>query len=64
MLLFPMTTIGLFSENKLFWPLSQSRRNYPKIARSDGSGSATAADVEESTGYKAMLQSTLVLIKH
>ena len=30
-LLSPMTTVGSYSENKLFKPLSPVRRNYPKI---------------------------------
>ena len=30
-LLSPMTTVGSYSENKLFRPLSPIRRNYPKI---------------------------------
>ena len=63
-LLSPMATIGSYSNNKLLMPLSQIHRNYPKIIVNNGSNSATSADVEESTVYKAMLQSTLVLIKH
>ena len=35
-LLSPMTTTGLYSENKLFIPLSPIRRNYPKIIINNG----------------------------
>ena len=35
-LLSPMTTTGLYSENKLFMPLSPIRRNYPKIVIYNG----------------------------
>ena len=64
MLLSPMTTIGSYSNNKLLMSLSPIHRNYPKIIINNGPKSATSADVEESTVYKAMLQTTLVLIKH
>ena len=64
MLLSPMTTIGLYSNDKLLMPLPPIHRNYPKIIINNGPNSATSANVEESTVYKAMLQSTLVLIKH
>ena len=64
MLLSPMTTIGSYSSNKLLMPLSPIHRNYPKIIVNNGPNGATSADVEESTVYKAMLQSTLVFIKH
>ena len=64
MLLSPMTTIGSYSNNKLLMPLSLIHKNYPKIIINNGPNSGTSADVEESTVYKAMLQSTLVLIKH
>ena len=45
-------------------PLSPIHGNFPKIITNNGPNSATLADVEESTVYKAMLQSTLALIKH
>ena len=64
MLVSPMTTMGSYSNNKLLMPLSQIHRNYPKIIINNGPNSATSADVEDSTVYKAMLKSTLVLIKH
>ena len=64
MLLSPVTTIGSYSNNKLLMPLSAIYRNYPKIIMNNGLNSATPADVEESTIYKAMPQSTLALIKH
>ena len=32
----PMTVTGLYSENKLFMPLSPIRRNYPKIVINNG----------------------------
>ena len=64
MLLSPMTTIGLYSENKLLMPLSAIRRNYLKIIINNGPDSGSAADVRQSTSYKAKLQSTLALIKH
>ena len=38
-LLSPMTTTGLYSENKLFIPLSPIRRNYPKIIINNGTSS-------------------------
>ena len=64
MLLSPMTTFGSYSNNKLLMPLSPIHRNYPKIIINNSPNSATGVDVEESTVYKAMVQSTLVLIKH
>ena len=36
MLLSPMTTMGSYSENKLFVPLSPIRKNYPKIIINNG----------------------------
>ena len=64
MLLSPITTIGWYPDNKLLMPLSPIDRNYPKIIIIDRPSSTTPADVEESTVYKAMLQSMLALIKH
>ena len=64
MLLSPMTTIGSYSNNKLLMPLSPIHINYPKIIINGGPNSATPADVEESTVYKAILQFMLALIKH
>ena len=64
MLLSPMTTMGSYSNKKLLMPLSPIHRNYPKVIINNGPNIATSADVEESIVYKAMLQSTLVLIKH
>ena len=64
MLLSPMTTIGSYSNKKLLMPLSPIHRKYRQIIINNGPNRATSADVEESTVYKAMLQSTLVLIKH
>ena len=64
MLLSPMTSIGSYSNNKLLMPLSPFHRNYPNIIINNGPNSATSVDVEESTVYKAMPQSTLAFIKH
>ena len=64
MLLFPMTTIGSYFDNKLLMLLSPIPRNYPKIIVNNGPGGATTTDVEKSTIDKTMLQSTLALIKH
>ena len=64
MLLSPMTTIGSYPNNKLLMPLSPIHRNYSKIITNNGPNGAIPADVEESTVYNAMLQSTLALLKH
>ena len=45
-------------------PLSAIHRNYPQIIINNAPNSATLVDAEESSVYKAMVQSTLVLIKH
>ena len=39
-----MTTVGSYSENKLFMPLSPIRRNLHEIIINNGPGRATEAD--------------------
>ena len=63
MLLSPLTTMGSYSENELLMPLSPICKNYSKIIINNGPRSATAANVKENTGYKAMLQSTFKAYK-
>ena len=62
-LLSPMTTIGLYSENKLFKPLSPNQRNYPKII-TNNDPRVVMRQIKESIVYKAMLQCTSALTKH
>ena len=63
-LLSSMTTISLYSGNKLLMPLSLIHKNYLEVITNNGPGSNITEDVKESSGYQVMLQSMLALKKH